>query len=117
MEQLIAEVRQYIDLRLKYFKLQTVEKLSLFSGKVLSVVAFVVFLWLAFMFLSVALVIVVSEWVGSLTWGLVIVGGLFLLLALLCLALRNTLFSSTMVKTFTGLLFTENMDDEDEYEL
>lgn len=109
-----------MDLRIKSFKLHTVEKMSLVMGKFLALTAFIVLVGFAILLFSTALAIVVSKWVGSLALAFVIVGGLYLLFALLFMLLRESLFSNAMVKTFMGMFFpddeTNKEEDEDEDE-
>lgn len=94
--------------------------MSLAMGKLLSLVAFIVMIGFAVLLLSIALAIVVAEWVGSYAWAFVIVGGLYAIVAVVFLLMRDRLFSNAMVKTFVGMFFPEKQekeedeDDEDE---
>lgn len=116
MEELWQEIRTYIDLRVKAFKLKATEQMALTMGKLLSLVAFIVMIGFAILLLSIALTIVVSEWVGSLAWAFVIVGGLYALVAVVFLLLRDSLFSNTMVKTFAKMFFPDKTEEEDDDE-
>ena len=114
MEQLWEEVKEYVDLRLRAFKLKAAEQLSVSTGRFLSIIAFVVLIGFALLLFSFALTLVVARWIDSLPWAFVIVGGLWTILALLCIFLRDAIFSSAMVKTFTKMFFPEKQEEEDE---
>ncbi len=114
MEQLFAEVKNYIDLKIKYYKLEAVEKLSLGVGKVLALLVFILLIGFAILLLTAALVILVAEWVNSYLWAFVIVGGFFALVAVLFLVLRESIFTNSMVRTFSKMFFPEKKEDEDD---
>lgn len=116
MEQLWEEVKEYIDLRIRAFKLKAAEQLSVGTGRVLSILAFIILIAFALLLFSLALSLVVAQWINSLPWAFVIVGGLWMIMALLCIVLRDRIFSSAMVKTFTKMFFPEKTEEEDDDE-
>lgn len=111
MEELFKDIRYYVDLRIKRAKLTVVEHLSTFFGRVISVTAFLLPLLLALMTFTGALVAAVALWIGSLIWAFVIVGGFYLVAALLFYLLRNRLFTGGMVRTFSKMFFENNSND------
>ena len=75
-------------------------------------------LLLAVLTLTGALVAAVSNWIGSLPWAFVIVGGAYLIAALIFYLLRKHLFVDSMVRMFSRMFFDnepqlEEDDDED----
>ncbi len=118
MEQLIRELKNYVDLRFRKLKLTVVEQLSLFFGKAVAMAVFVVLLMLTALALTGAFVAAMYELVGSLALAFVIVGGFFLLVAVVVYLLRNRLFTGGMVRTFCRMFFPERPENEedDEYE-
>lgn len=118
MERLFQEVKDYVDLRIKRFKLNMVEQLSVFCGKAVAMAAFALMLLLAILVLTVALIVAVAGWIDSLIWALVIVGGVYLLMAVLFFVLRDRLFLGGMVRTFSKMFFesdsTNDVEDDDE---
>ena len=99
MEELFQDIKYYIDLRIKRFKLNMVDNLSAFCSRAISLTAFLLMLLLAMLTLTGALVAAVALWIGSLIWAFVIVGGFYLIAALLFYLLRDRLFTGGMVRT------------------
>lgn len=117
MEELFQDIKYYVDLRIKRFKLNLVEHLSAFCSRAISLTAFLLMLLLALMTLTGAFVAAVTLWVSSLIWAFVIVGGFYLVLAFLIYLLRDRLFTGGMVRTFSRMFFENNSKDtEDDYE-
>ena len=104
MEELFQDIKYYIDLRIKRFKLNMVDNLSAFCSRAISLTAFLL------MFTG-ALVAAVALWIGSLIWAFVIVGGFYLIAALLFYLLRDRLFTGGMVRTFSRMFFENNSND------
>ena len=108
MEELFQDIKYYIDLRIKRFKLNMVDNLSAFCSRAISLTAFLLMLLLAMLTLTGALV---ALWIGSLIWAFVIVGGFYLIAALLFYLLRDRLFTGGMVRTFSRMFFENNSND------
>ena len=106
MEELFQDIKYYIDLRIKRFKLNMVDNLSAFCSRAISLM-----LLLAMLTLTGALVAAVALWIGSLIWAFVIVGGFYLIAALLFYLLRDRLFTGGMVRTFSRMFFENNSND------
>ena len=111
MEELFQDIKYYIDLRIKRFKLNMVDNLSAFCSRAISLTAFLLMLLLAMLTLTGALVAVVGVSIGSLIWAFVIVGGFYLIAALLFCLLRDRLFTGGMVRTFSRMFFENNSND------
>lgn len=118
MDELFQDIKRYIDLRFKRVKLNAVENLSVFCSRAIVIAAFLLMLLLAVLTLTGALVAAVAQWIGSLMWAFVIVGGAYLIAALVFYLLRKRLFVDGMVRTFSRMFFDnepnlEEDDDED----
>ena len=61
MEELFQDIKYYIDLRIKRFKLNMVDNLSAFCSRAISLTAFLLMLLLAMLTLTGALVAAVSD--------------------------------------------------------
>ena len=107
----LYSITYYIDLRIKRFKLNMVDNLSAFCSRAISLTAFLLMLLLAMLTLTGALVAAVALWIGSLIWAFVIVGGFYLIAALLFYLLRDRLFTGGMVRTFSRMFFENNSND------
>lgn len=118
MEQLKNDIKQYVDLRIKKFKLNLVEQLSLIFGKVLSLVVVILLAGIALMLLTGAMVVLLEMWIGSWLLSFVILGAVYIIVALLFYFKREAMFSGAMIKTFSKMMFEPKDDDdeEDEYE-
>ncbi len=118
MDELFQDIKRYIDLRIKRTKLNAVENLSIFCGRAIVIAAFLLLLLLAILTLTGAVVAAVADCIGSLMWAFVIVGGAYLIIALIFYLLRKRLFVNSMVRTFSRMFFDnepnlEEDDDED----
>ena len=121
IEQLIKDIKRYLDLRVTKVKLAMVEKLALIFSKTLSLVAFILLIGMALLLFTGALVVLVHALVNSWLWAFVIMGGFSLVVALVFFFTRETMFSGAMVKTFSKIFFgrdeeDDNDDEEDDYE-
>ncbi len=65
MEELFQDIKYYIDLRIKRFKLNMVENLAVFCSRAISLTAFLLMLLLALVTLTGALVAAVALWINS----------------------------------------------------
>ena len=118
MEELMNDIRYYIDLRIKRIKLHLIGSMSTVVSKAISFVVFILFMLIALLLFTGALVLLVDKWVDSMLLAFVITGGFYLIVGLVFLALKDRMFSGMMVKTFSKMFFTKKSEDdeEDEYE-
>ncbi len=117
MEQLFKDIKYYLDLRVKKIKLGIVEHSSRIVAKAISLFIILLLAGIAVMLFSGALTVLVYQWVGSLLYAFLIMGGFVSIIALIIWLLRNKLFAGMMVGSFSRMLFKEKYDDgEDSYE-
>lgn len=81
-ERYLESSHQYV--RLKIFQQVTVSMSLL--GKILLIGSV---LFIAFLFFAISLAIAIGYWLNNMVWGTLIVGGLFLLLAVIIYLLRH----------------------------
>ncbi len=110
LDKLEDDVTAYVRMRTDAVKLGIVENLSLVIGKGLALVLAIVICSTALMAFSVALLVLVSQWVGSYILGAVILGGFYALVALVVWLLRGK-FVDMMVGMFARMVFSTSKDD------
>ncbi len=111
MEQLIKDIKYYLDLRIKKIKLSVVEHSSRIIARMLSFFAIILLAGIAVILFSGALTVLIYQWVGSLLYAFLIMGGVVTIIALIIYLLRNKLFAGMMVGPFSRMLFKDNEDD------
>ena len=116
LEQLMADVERYVNLRLTDFKLRTVDGISALFSLVLTILACICLLNLALIFIFGGITLWLSTWIGSLPWAMLITGGIFLLMVLLLLACRHRLITDRFVSVLIKMLFDEKVKDNDDEE-
>lgn len=114
MGKLFRELRDYAELRLKSYKLTAVELLSVLMAKALAIIIFILLLSVALMLFTVTLTLLLAYLIDSIIWATVIMGALYLIVALLFYFLRGSVFTGSMVKMLCGTLFPEK--DMEKYE-
>ncbi len=110
IDRLEDEVTAYLRMRTDSVKLSVVEGLSTVIGKGLALVIVIVLCSIALLAFSVVLALLVGEWLGSMVWGAVVVGGFYLLVALLIWLMRVK-FVDKMVGMFARMIFAPSKDD------
>ena len=116
MKELFEDIKYYIDLRVQRAKLTVVEHLSTLFSKAISFVLVILFALLALLTLTGALIAALATWINSVIWAFVIVGGVYLILAVIMYAQREKMFTGSMVKMFSKMFFQEKGFDTDEDE-
>ena len=110
--------KEYGDLYLQLFKLNAVGALSQFVSYLIVIIAGVILLMTALVFLAVILILWLKNATGSLIYSLLIMSGVFLLLFLILLLFRKKLMLNPIIKKMSSILFSKEKDvlDEEEYE-
>lgn len=116
MKELFDDIKYYIDLRVQRVKLAVVEHLSTLFSKAISFVLMILFAMLALLTLTGALIAALSTWLNSIIWAFVIVGGVYVILAIVMYAMREKMFAGSMVKMFSKMFFQDKGFDTDEEE-
>ena len=108
MKELIEDIKYYVDLRVKRMKLTLVEHLSALLSKAASFVVMILCALMALLVLTGALIAALATWINSVIWAFVIVGGVYVILAIVMFLLRDRLFTGSMIKMFSRMFFQEN---------
>ena len=104
-------VKKYLNLKSDDVKLLLVENLSLLSSDVLSVVIALFFLSTAIFFALLAILILLSQYIGFILSSFVICTSLASI-ALVVYLFRRLIFANIFVARFCKMLFTNNTNDE-----
>lgn len=104
-------LQQYIETRLLYYKLIMFEKMARAITTVISNLVVTLFVFMAFIFLSAALAFFLGTLLESFALGMLIVGGFYILLAIIIGSLKTKIFSPHVIK-YMGKAFFENEDQE-----
>lgn len=100
--------QKYLEAKLSYYGLLTFERaarlITSFLGSGFALVALV----LALFFLSGAAALYAGRLLGSLEWGLLAVGGVYLLLALVIYVFRTRIFGRCVIRSLAEVFFHED---------
>ena len=110
-EELSAQARQYVDLRLDDLKLRTARGLSMTLTKLVGLFLMLGVLTALVLVLSFACVLLLGELFGSYAGAAFVVAGVLLVGFVLLYVFRNRLFKDAFVPLFVKLFFPAS-DDE-----
>lgn len=110
MEQLIQDLKDYVDLRAKRFKLRMVEQLAVLCSRTATMAIVMLTVLIAMLAFAVAVGILLYDLVGSALLAAVLLGVFFLLWALFFFLMRKRLFTGGMVRTFSKMFFEDRND-------
>lgn len=112
LQELVAEVRRYLELQKRYVKLEFVSKLIvLLSALILGLLMFLIGA-VAFILIAFCLASLVGDITGSQTIGYAAVALLFVLIALLVYANRRRWITAPLVRFLGGLFLTDDGDEK-----
>lgn len=97
---LLSDAGDFIETKAMLWKLKTIESLADVSGELVSGLAMIAIASLVVLFVSIGVALLVGDWLGKACWGFFIVGGFYLLVALIMLAMRQRLLK----ESFSNLL-------------
>lgn len=112
IKEFTEELRQCIDLRLDSAKLMATEELSKIIGTLLTSLAVALPLFFAFLFLLVAIVILLIPFVGV-VWSLFIVTAFLILLSIVLYLWCRPIFTRIMLVMFCRMFFKKDSDNEE----
>jgi len=114
IEELVSDARSYVDSRLEYIHLKSVEKGSkLFSDLITNTVVVVCFL-LAFILGTITLALYLAEVFGSYVAGFGCVAGIYLFLSIIVFLTKDKFIEKILVNMFIKKYFDKIADKEDE---
>ena len=112
LEDIGNSVKDYADNRLDQLKLKTTKRLSSSLAVLFAWVVIVMVVLVAFSFLALALGAWLGEILGSQAYGMLIISGIFLVIALVLFLLRKRIFVNGLVRAFIGLFFEKDEKNE-----
>ena len=104
LEDIVADLKEYITIRKEYGRLNIIEKVSLSVSFFMIVLLCMGVFFFAFVYFSMALVFLFEKIFGSLVPALFIVCGINLLIIALIILFRKFLFFSPMVRLISKFL-------------
>lgn len=114
IEELISDAKSYVDTRLEYIHLKSIEKGSkLFSDLITNTVVVACFL-LAFLLGTLTLAFYLSEVFGSYTAGFGCVAGIYLFLSIIVFFTKDNFIEKILVNIFIRKYFSKIADKDDE---
>ena len=103
--QATRDVKDYAALYADRLRLGLIENLSTFFNALFGVVVLIVLLWIAAMFFAVALTWVIGMLIGSMLGAILLMGGLFVVLAAIVYAVRRRLIVDQMARMFGKMVY------------
>ena len=113
--QATRDVKDYAALYADRLRLGLIENLSTFFNALFGVVVLIVLLWIDAMFFAVALTWVIGMLIGSMLGAILLMGGLFVVLAAIVYAVRRRLIVDQMARMFGKMVYDmrkKHSDDE-----
>lgn len=107
VEKLFISLQEYLALRTDEAKLKSVEGLSVFFGRVIVMAIFFVLMAVFLLFAGFALSYLAGRLLNSDALGFAVVGGVFLVAAVVVYMLRKKLFVDSMVSFFISVFFKD----------
>jgi ABC-type uncharacterized transport system fused permease/ATPase subunit len=112
-EELARHIKEYINNRIDAVKLNTAEKSSKLAATVIASVVTAMFFFTFLFFASTALAFVFARLTGALSWGFLIVGGIYLLLGIVIWLLKDRILQLPIMNALLRQLFKDE-ENEDE---
>lgn len=102
-----SEAKAFLDTNLDYYQLLGFKITSRALGLILKIFAITLFLSIALIFLSFAAAFAIGHALHNVTYGFLIVGGIYILLAVFVYVLRKTLIDIPILKKFSDIFFND----------
>jgi len=118
VEQTAADLAEYGQLQLDKLKLRLLDDFATLFNNIFGVLLVVILASLALVCLAIALTWGLGALIGSYLWAVVIMGGVFILAAVIVYALRRRLVINSAVKMLAKLFFEpdKQMQEDEDYE-
>lgn len=110
---LSSQLKRYIDLKLDYYRLDTLEKGSLFLGNMLLVLLCLFFGCFALLCLSFAIAYLLEDLLGKLEWGFMLMAGVYVIFILVFVLFKEKLLINPMIRILDRSLFKKEEYHED----
>ncbi|WP_432712271.1 phage holin family protein [Pedobacter sp.] len=117
IEEIIADAKDYIEARMEYVRLYTVEKVSKLFADLLTSATVVICFVLAFLFGSVTLALFLGDVLGTATRGFGCVALLYLLIAIVVFLTKDKYIEKAITNMAIKKYFNKLADKEDEQKI
>jgi magnesium-transporting ATPase (P-type) len=101
-------VRQYLETKISYYGILAFEKAVKLLSMIMANVVAITLLMLAMLFLSGAAALTIGELLNSYVFGMLVVGGFYLLLSLFFIARRKSIFGRLAIKILFKIFIDED---------
>jgi Flp pilus assembly protein TadB len=102
---MFEKIKKYILTNIELQKLSAVEKIALIMGAIAAASILVIFFLIAVLFLSVGLCLYISNLFGDNYSGFLIMGGVYLLLAVIAYLLKDSMISKPVANSVIRMMF------------
>jgi hypothetical protein len=109
-ESLFGRAGEYFETRMELMKLRSLDKSSDIISSVISTLAVMVTILISIIILSIGLALWIGEQMGRSYYGFFIVGGFYILIALIGYILRNRLLKVPIANSFINKVLNEEND-------
>lgn len=107
LEDLFEKLKEYGDTRVKLFKLKSINKVSGFFSTLISSLILFFILILVLLCITVALALLIGEWLGNSYWGFFIMAGIYIIIGLIIYSARKKFIKTPI----SNKLLTELLED------
>ncbi len=106
------DITKYIELKVDLFKIEFIETFSSIFSKIITLWVSIILGIIFISFLLLALGLYLGKILGAYYWGFLIVAGIFLLLAILFILLRNVILTNPLINSFIETFFDKEIKNE-----
>lgn len=108
IQQLIAEVKEYISLQKDYAKVDFVQKLTILLSTLIMILILIILGMVTLFYLLFVLAYALEPLVGGLVYSFSIISGISILLIVIIYRLRTKLITNPLVKFLTNLFLNDS---------
>ncbi len=106
------DLTKFLELKIDIFKLEFIKAFSTIYTKIITIWVVFIVLLIVFSFLLVGLAFYLGKLWGSYALGFFGVAGIFLVIALIFIALRRVFLTNPIIRTFVETLFGNQINKE-----
>ncbi|HET6992539.1 MAG TPA: hypothetical protein VFJ43_14495 [Bacteroidia bacterium] len=114
LSKIIQKVNEHVDTRLEYLRLLISEKVAIVISKMSSVMILITLFLLFFFFTNVAIAMWIGKHYSDYAIGFGSVSAFYLVLAIIYLLFRNSVFEKKMQNMVLRSLYPENDEDDED---
>lgn len=113
-EELVDDVKEYVDIRIESTKLAIAEKTSLVVANAAAGMAVLIAVVFFTMLLLTGLSLLIGEWIGNVWAGFLIMAGVCLIKAAVIWSARKKIIQVPVMNALIKQLFSNNKEDEED---